>query len=499
MAMVQATKNRVSFIRQLRPCKDTWRIEVRIIRLWRNYNKDSGNTIKMVLADKEGTRIHAQVAEQLIKQFEGKLTEGDAKVIQLFKLYDAIGDYRTTAHPYKIGFFQTTFVGPADDFPSEVPKKYLVDYTDIIDGKLDNSRLVDVIGQIVNFGSLENKVIKGKDNLRLLIELRDQNDVKLMCTLWGSYAKQVYDYSMLNMSNMVIAIMRFCSIKEWKGAYSISTGYNSTYILLNPTLDLIENFKASLPNDSLALTNNDSSQWSVGSATSVRARFFVTNERLTIREIIDSELVGTFVTLVTIDSIDADRGWQYLSCKYHNKKVMPTTNVDADNRPLFLCIACDKEHTEVISRFKLIANVKDASGEAKFLLFDINAQLIVRHPAAELYDEDEDPDILPIAVSDLCGKRFLFEISVDADNIKGKTSQYVVRLATEDREMIEEFADLPPKSVLMLQNSDDISSASGDLSVTPLSKRKSEEEHAISPMEQHSVTKKQSRKKIKGE
>ncbi|KAG2314920.1 hypothetical protein Bca52824_018042 [Brassica carinata] len=96
----------------------------------------------MVFADKEGTRIHAQVGEQLINKFEGKLTEGDAKVIQLFKLYDAMGDYRTTAHPYKIGFFQTTFVGPADDFPSEVPEKYLVNYSDIIDGKLDNTRLV---------------------------------------------------------------------------------------------------------------------------------------------------------------------------------------------------------------------------------------------------------------------------------------------------------------------------------------------------------------------
>ncbi|CAH8388240.1 unnamed protein product, partial [Eruca vesicaria subsp. sativa] len=73
-------------------------------------------------------------------------------------------------------------------------------------------------------------------------------------------------------------------------AYFISSGYNSTHILLNPTLDLIANFKASLPNDSLALTNNDSSQWSVGSATSVCARFFVTNERLTIREIIDTDL-----------------------------------------------------------------------------------------------------------------------------------------------------------------------------------------------------------------
>ncbi|KAG5414844.1 hypothetical protein IGI04_002411 [Brassica rapa subsp. trilocularis] len=144
-----------------------------------------------------GTKIHASVGEQLIKKFDDKLREGDAIVVQLFKVYDAIGEYR---------------------------------------------------------------------------------------------------------------------------AYSISGGYNSTHILLNPTLDFIEEFKASLPNDSLALTNNDSSQWSVGTATSIRARFFVLNERLTIREIIDSTLVGTFVTLGTIETIDTERGWQYLSCKYHNNK-----------------------------------------------------------------------------------------------------------------------------------------------------------------------------------
>ncbi|RID75613.1 hypothetical protein BRARA_B02648, partial [Brassica rapa] len=78
-----------------------------------------------------GTRIHASVGEQLIKQFEGKLTEGDAKVVQLFKMYDAIGDYRTTAHPYKIGFFHTNFVGTADEFPSEVPDKYFADAREV--------------------------------------------------------------------------------------------------------------------------------------------------------------------------------------------------------------------------------------------------------------------------------------------------------------------------------------------------------------------------------
>ncbi|XP_048605099.1 uncharacterized protein LOC125582437 [Brassica napus] len=214
------------------------------------------------------------------------------------------------------------------------------------------------------------------------------------------------------MSTMIICVIRFSSVKEWKGAYSISSG---------------------LPDDSLALTKNDSSQWSVGTATSICARFFVLNERLTIREIIDSTLVGTFVTLESIETIDTERGW-----------------------------------------FKLIAHVKDDSGEANFLLFDANTQQIVRHSAAELYDENEDEDFLPEAVSDLFGKRVLFEISVDVDNIKRKSSQYVVRLATDDREMVEEFADLPPKPVLMLESADDISSGSGGFTATPLSKRKSE-------------------------
>ena len=53
MAMVRAKKNIVSLVRELKPRKDTSRIEVMILRLWRNYNKESGNTIEMVVVDKE--------------------------------------------------------------------------------------------------------------------------------------------------------------------------------------------------------------------------------------------------------------------------------------------------------------------------------------------------------------------------------------------------------------------------------------------------------------
>ncbi|CAF2043766.1 unnamed protein product, partial [Brassica napus] len=43
------------------------------------------------------------------------------------------------------------------------------------------------------------------------------NNVKMMYTLCGCYAKQVYVYSRSNMSTMIICVIRFCSVKEWKG------------------------------------------------------------------------------------------------------------------------------------------------------------------------------------------------------------------------------------------------------------------------------------------
>ncbi|KAF3557353.1 hypothetical protein F2Q69_00011096 [Brassica cretica] len=66
MAMVRAKKNIVSYVRELKPRKDTSRIEVRIVLLWRNYNKESGNTIEMVVVDKEEIGIHASVGEGFV-------------------------------------------------------------------------------------------------------------------------------------------------------------------------------------------------------------------------------------------------------------------------------------------------------------------------------------------------------------------------------------------------------------------------------------------------
>ncbi|KAG5415593.1 hypothetical protein IGI04_003160 [Brassica rapa subsp. trilocularis] len=133
----------------------------------------------------------------------------------------------------------------------------------------------------------------------------------------------------------------------------------------------------------------------------------------------------------------------------------------------------DDQMIFLLSTIDHIDEVKDDSGEANFLLFDANAQQI-----------NEDEDFLPEAVSDLFGKRVLFEISVDAD--------------TKERALSMWF-DWLLMTVLMLESADDISSGSGGFTATPLSKRKSEQDEDSCLEDQHSVNKKLSQKKLKGE
>ncbi|CAN6847596.1 unnamed protein product, partial [Brassica oleracea] len=87
----------------------------------------------------------------------------------------------------------------------------------------------------------------------------------------GRYAKQVYDYSMSNMPTMIIYISSLLLKSGKRGEFNPN--------FTQPNMDLVDQFKTSLPNDSLAVTNNDSTQWFVGTVTYVRAKFFVLNEK----------------------------------------------------------------------------------------------------------------------------------------------------------------------------------------------------------------------------
>ncbi|AEE31866.1 Nucleic acid-binding proteins superfamily [Arabidopsis thaliana] len=108
--MASILSNSFVYLREINPALDQYKIKVRVVRLWRLFK-----SIEMVLVDGEGTRVHASIEEGLGKRFQHQFVSGESRIIDTF-----------------------SFV-----------------YYD------------DVLGQIVDVGSLDSIKAKGKDTVKL--------------------------------------------------------------------------------------------------------------------------------------------------------------------------------------------------------------------------------------------------------------------------------------------------------------------------------------------
>ncbi|KAL2941604.1 Beta-galactosidase 9 [Bienertia sinuspersici] len=98
----------LAMISDITPLKESWKIKVRIIRLW--YQPDYNNpnitgSIEMVLVDEKGEKIQASIKRTHIGRFENLVKEGCCRLISHFGVVNNIGKHRATNHSYKINFF----------------------------------------------------------------------------------------------------------------------------------------------------------------------------------------------------------------------------------------------------------------------------------------------------------------------------------------------------------------------------------------------------------
>ncbi|KAF3540629.1 hypothetical protein F2Q69_00020765 [Brassica cretica] len=152
----------------LKPFKSMWKIRVKILRLWKQYSTAGGLTIEIVLIDSNGVKIKVSVKKDLVNQFDAFLSQGSSKILINFSLNPSCGSYRTTIHPYKIGFLSTTRVRCCDALPDELTGFEPVNYRDILDGSLNTDYLV---GQIVEVTPIEVVLANGKDTKKITVEL----------------------------------------------------------------------------------------------------------------------------------------------------------------------------------------------------------------------------------------------------------------------------------------------------------------------------------------
>ncbi|KAH0895216.1 hypothetical protein HID58_057645 [Brassica napus] len=69
MSMIQA----FSLLKDVKPYKQGWRVQVKLLHSWRQKTNYGGDTLEMIFADETGVKIHCSARKNLIKKTESKI------------------------------------------------------------------------------------------------------------------------------------------------------------------------------------------------------------------------------------------------------------------------------------------------------------------------------------------------------------------------------------------------------------------------------------------
>ncbi|CAE6197850.1 unnamed protein product [Arabidopsis arenosa] len=310
------------------------------------------------------------------------------------------------------------------------------------------------------------------------------SDNRLPCSLWGKFADQISKVAQESLGSIVIVLVRWAKLGEWKDIRSISNAFDASDVLINPILTEVEDFRRMLPSDGLALT-----------IMGPKPRFQPLKVReqrsfglplKTIAELKASYEVEKVKIFCTILQIDLDYSWYYYAHIKCNKKVVQSKKLlsSGAKKLFYRCEKCNAEVSAVEARYWLHLDVMDSTGESKLMLFDSFVEQIIGTPATELLE----------------GTNEAFVVLIEQDNISRGNDEYKVNEVLTSQNLnqadlkaeVDYPVDLSSMSssdqVLMLTNSSDKDETINTSLSTPSSKRK---EDGSDGSDQNSTSKKQ--------
>ncbi|XP_024004784.1 uncharacterized protein LOC112081945 [Eutrema salsugineum] len=337
--------------------------------------------MEMVVVDELNQTMHVSMKNQFIKKFENLLEERTTKIITNFQVTHNGGKFRTTSHVYKIQFAATTSVRPSEDLDATILGLKFVNFTDIHDGKLNPDFLIDIVGQIVSIGEVEILNVNKKQTKRLTMTLRDTRKFGECCYT----CNQCYHLFRVNIWKVKIV--------------------------------------SSLLKDDVTLSYTHPNQLTIVNSVFVRDDFFLHTPRRTI-----SEILGASEVL----PLDMD-----LLKEQYPSRPFP--------KQLWICGKYKDDVESVVPAFMLTFRVMDNTGETKFLIFDKLAMEVVNQTAAQLaesVEEIQDLDVLPLPISNICGKTYLFKLSIESSNLVFNSDVYKVTKIVTQSDMVKELSEI---------------------------------------------------------
>ncbi|XP_048629918.1 uncharacterized protein LOC106360943 [Brassica napus] len=439
-----SANKRFHLISDLKPFKDVWRVQVKLIHSWIQNPPYADETLEM------GAKVQCSCKRTLIKRVQRSLHLGKWRVIQNVKISGTGGKYKPTNLGYKMNITNDTVFADSD-LTDDSSFLSLASYNEILDGSVDTKCLIDIIGQAIDIGEVQIIQVHNEDRKRILFRLRDNSGNSLACCLWGRYAEKIEHHREKHVGEDIVCLLRLAKISEFGGEVQITNAFDASLLDLNPTMAEALDFKEKLKNMDLPLAGNEQND----------------PKKDLLKE--TSELENVKI-VCSVEAVDTD--WAWIRRSVSGKLT----------KPLFCCAGCRTNGSNVVPKFKLHLIVHDDTGDCKLVLLGSIAKSIIGFEAHELwdgsYEEIEDPENLPQPILDLVGKSFCFGLCPsDSGSEIYKVSKvwsgdiiHQIETESEPVTLIEGCSSTVSSGGVMLQDVENHAS-SGDCA-TPFSKRK---------------------------
>ena len=165
---------KVTPLKDVKPYKSGWKVHVKVLHSWKQYNPVHGDTLEMVLSDEavsilirswlfvvqrnmqlyvcsltfflffnlnQGCKIHASCKRTYMESKGRLLPVGAWRHIQNFTLSPSTGMYRATDHPFKMSIIQNTAI-TRSPLINEDMFLSLVDFQTVLGGSLKTCFLI---------------------------------------------------------------------------------------------------------------------------------------------------------------------------------------------------------------------------------------------------------------------------------------------------------------------------------------------------------------------
>ncbi|KAL0772253.1 hypothetical protein Bca101_037404 [Brassica carinata] len=408
----------------IKPFKSEWRIQVKVLHTWKHYTKLSGETLEIIMSDAHGTKILASCKKTYFEKFAKKVLVGTWRNIENFSINGPSVSYRPTNHQYKINFIYGTDITPST-LQNDNMFLSLVDFQTIQQGVEDENILIDVIGEVTDLGPLDTVLCYGKKRKKIEFSLTDLQGRRIACCLWGKFAESIQANCKAVGGDIVICLLCFVKIGTHKivclfmsDEVQISNSYDASQIFFNlPIMETEAFLKRDVASNALTLVESEQDKLE----REIRRDKWMQYPIRDIAELLSSTQIEQCRIIATIYAIDKDWGWYYFGCKACNKKVNKiSTKVqivkgNEITTHLWWCEKCDDKVTKIAIR-----------------VIPENAAALLNGSFEELQDIESFPE----AITDLVGKTFMFGIYIESNNVASKGGMYKVGKVWKDLSML---------------------------------------------------------------